>query len=389
MRAHAAALLKPLHLLLFLAVLNHAAFGGARIAVSLYALWLHASPLVVGVLISLFGLLPMFFSVTAGRLSDRVGARGPMLAGTATLVVGLLLPFVWPGLPALFMAAVLIGSGFVLFQVTVQNIVGFIGAPEDRPMNFSLLSLGFSVSGFLGPLVAGLAIDHIGHVFAFLLLFALPLAPLAVFAADRLALPPPPGLGPPKARHRLLDLFQDHNMRNVFIVTALLATAWDMFQFVMPIYGIRINLSATWIGIIMGSFSLATFVIRLALPMLARRFSSWRMLAGALFVAGATYTLFPLVENVPVLMLLAFVLGLGLGSSQPTVMSLLHNTAPAGRAGEAVGMRSTLINASQTTLPLLFGALGSALGLAPVFGVMAVCLVGGGFFAKRRIDVRS
>ena len=339
----------------------------------------------VGLVTSLFGVLPMLFSVSAGRLSDRVGARGPMLIGTATLTVGLALPFLWRSLPVLFIAAVLIGSGFVLFHVTVQNIVGFIGRPEDRQKNFNFLSLGFSTSGFLGPLIAGVSIDHIGHAYAFALLFALPLFPLAVLARDRLSLPRPPAPDAAPSPHRLFDFFENRNLRGVFIVTLLLATAWDMFQFVMPIYGIRIKLSATWIGIIMGSFALATFTIRLVLPMIVRRVNSWRMLAGAFFAASLSYALFPLVQSVPVLMALAFLLGLGLGSSQPMVMSLLHSMAPAGRAGEAVGLRSTLINASQTALPLSFGALGTAVGLAPVFIVMAMCLLGGGFFAKSRV----
>jgi MFS family permease len=66
-------------------------------------------------------------------------------------------------------------------------------------------------------------------------------------------------------------------------------------------------------------------------------------------------------ERAPLLLALAFVLGLGLGMAQPMVMSLLYSAAPAGRVGEAVGMRTSLVNLSQTAMPLVFGALGSAL----------------------------
>jgi len=45
--------------------------------------------------------------------------------------------------------------------------------------------------------------------------------------------------------------------------------------------------------------------------------------------------------------------------SQPMVMSLLHNTTPAGRVGEAIGVRMSLVNMSQIAMPLLFGALGT------------------------------
>jgi MFS family permease len=83
-------------------------------------------------------------------------------------------------------------------------------------------------------------------------------------------------------------------------------------------------------------------------------------------------------------MALAFVLGLGLGMSQPIVMSLLFSAAPPGRAGEAIGLRTTALNFVQTTIPLVFGALGTALGLAPIFWAMALVLAGGTAFARLR-----
>ena len=76
--------------------------------------------------------------------------------------------------------------------------------------------------------------------------------------------------------------------------------------------------------------------------------------------------------------------GMGLGGAQPMIMSLLSAKAPAGRAAEAIGVRSLIINMSQTGMPLLFGALGEALGMIPVFWAMAVCLVVSGCIARKR-----
>jgi hypothetical protein len=65
-------------------------------------------------------------------------------------------------------------------------------------------------------------------------------------------------------------------------------------------------------------------------------------------------------------------------------MSLIYATAPAGRAGEAVGIRAVVLNASHTVLPLLFGGLGATLGMYPVFWSMSTALAAGGWFANRR-----
>ena len=66
------------------------------------------------------------------------------------------------------------------------------------------------------------------------------------------------------------------------------------------------------------------------------------------------------------------------------LMSLLYGLAPPGRGGEAVGIRSTLLTGSQTFIPLSFGALGGALGMAPVFWMMAACLAGTVYYVRIR-----
>ena len=377
--------MRTLHLLILVTLLNHSAFAGTRVAVSLYAIHLHASPFTVGILMALYALLPMLFAVTMGRLSDRIGARMPMLAGSVVLAAGTIVPYLWQSLHALFLASVLIGSSFMMYHVAMQNIVGYIGPPEDRPVNFSLAALGFSVSGFAGPMLAGFGIDSIGHVLTFAALAAFPLIPIAVLGFNKLHLPRPHGHGaPPEPGRSIADLWRRRDLRGIFIASGILATAWDTFSFAIPLYGSRIGLSASSIGLVLGSFSVATFVVRAFLPALSRRLTAWPLLTASLAIAGATFFLFPLLERVALLMALAFVLGLGLGMSQPMVMALLHNTAPPGRVGEAVGVRMTLINMSQTGMPLLFGALGAVLGMAPVFWAMAVLLAAGTLYTHRR-----
>ncbi len=365
-------------------VLNHSVFVGSRVAVSLYAIHLQASPFTVGTLMSVYGVVPTLFAVSAGRLTDRVGPRLPLLAGSILVAAGALAPFVFPGLPALYAAATLIGSGFMLYQVTVQNTVGFIGKREDRPTNFSVLALGFSASAFIGPMLTGLAIDWAGHKTAFLLLAFLPLPGIAVLAADKLPLPRPPVQAARGGEHRLTDLFAHRELRGIFIISGVQSMAWELFSFMTPIYGSRIGLSASVIGVVMASFAVATFSVRLALPFLTRRLTAWRLLNFALLGSGITYLLFPLVTNVAMLMALAFVLGIGLGGSQPMVMALLHDAVPEGRTGEAVGIRATVVTTSQTLMPLLFGTLGSTLGVAPAFWAVAIALAAGSRVAKKR-----
>jgi MFS family permease len=376
--------------IILLTILAHTAFTSSRMTVSLYALKLQASPFTVGILMALYALLPMLLSVLAGRLIDRIGPRVPLLWGNAMLLCGVLMPFLLPGLSPLFAAATIIGSGFMLSHMISNNLVGAFGKPEDRAANFSWLSLGYSVSGSLGPLVAGFSIDWLGEQRAF--------AVMAVFAATALAVTfwrradlirhATPKLHP--SGHSVMDLVRNRNLRSVLIVSGMLSMGWDLFTFVMPIHCSNIGLSASTTGIIMGSFGAATFVVRLAMPALSRRLKEWQVITTAFVVSGTAYVLFPFVTSVALLMSIAFLLGLGLGCSQPMVMSLLYEASPAGRQGEVVGVRTTVLNISSTALPLVFGAVGSALGMGPVFWGISACLLTGGYAAGRKVRrVRS
>ena len=44
-----------------------------------------------------------------------------------------------------------------------------------------------------------------------------------------------------------------------------------------------------------------------------------------------------------------------------------------------------MINASQTGIPLVSGALAVAFGMAPVFWLLAACLLGGAVFVVRKV----
>ena len=364
-------------------LLLHLAFAGCRVNLSLFALHLDASPLVVGIILSLLALLPMTFAVGAGRIIDRIGVRKPMLLATVVVILGLIIGVVFPQIEALYLVSLIVGGGFMLFHIAVNHAVGVIGRPEDRVKNFSVIALTFSTSGFLGPMITGFAIDLIGYRGTFLLLAGSAVAALAVLMAKPLDIPRQEDIEAHSRNKRLIDLLRMPNMRRVFIVSGALSTSWDLFTFVVPIHGSRIGLSASQIGLLLGAFGIAVFVVRLLLPLFVHRTTEWQMLIFAMVVTGTGFILFPLVNTVPVLMLISFILGIGFGGAQPVIMSLLYTHAPPGRGGEAVAVRTLLINFSQAGMPLLFGALGAVLGMTPVFWTMGAVLAGSAWVLRK------
>ena len=373
-----------IYLIVLLCVLNHACFSGSRMVTSLYALELGASQFTIGVLMALYAICPLFFAIYAGRLADRLGPRGPMLAGTAGVGLAMLLPPLFPGLASLYASALLIGSSFHFFFVSVHGTTGGVGGPENRARNYALVSLGFSTAGLIGPFTAGFAIDHLGHLNAFLVLSAFTVAPFLLMWLKPGFLPKASKHKTDTSQHRVLDLWRMPKLRGAFIASGILSAAWDLFQFYFPIYGHSIGLSASVIGAVLATFALATFIVRTVLPAWARRTGEASILVYGIFISAAAFVMFPFFTNPWLLAGVAFILGLGVGSGQPMSMSLIYALAPGGRASEAAGLRVMVNNVAHLAIPLFFGSVGSAFGFVPVFVSNAAMLVAGAELMRRK-----
>jgi MFS family permease len=372
-----------IYLIVLLCILNHAAFTGSRVVFALYAIDFGASSFAIGVLVAFYALCPLLLAIYAGKLIDRVGASRPMLMGTLGVMIGVALPVVVPGLWALYACALLLGSSFMFFFVAVQGVTGAVGKPEDRGSNYGLLSIGFSIASFLGPLIAGFSIDHLGFRNALLVLSCtLVLSLLAQWWRASL-IPRPSSKTDKQAGESVLDLLRIAPLRRIFIASGFLSGAWDLYNFYMPVYAHSVNLSASAIGMILATFSAATLVIRVFLPRMMKNHDEIRILTVAIFVAGIAYAMFPFFTNAWMLAAISFLLGLGLGTGQPLSMNLIYNLAPAGRTSEAAGIRVTVNNMAHVTIPLLFGAIGSALGFTAVFVSNAAVLLGGAVINNR------
>jgi MFS family permease len=376
--------LKPLYLFIAISAATHFTYMGARLAVVLFAVHLQASDAVVGLLAALFGVLSAFLSVPGGRFMDRVGPARPMLACAIIMVAASSLSFFWPTLAPLFLVSTLLGTCYSLFFIGHTHWIGKIGAPEDRLKNINLASLGFSAATLVGPLSVGLVIDHFGHPAAFLMLARASLFPVAVLATKAIDAPPGRTQSERAAAHQgsVMQLMRDRRLRRIYGVSVMANATWNLVGFLVPLYGTQIGLSASTIGLILGAYSLASVVIRVFMSMLARRWTTWQLMIMSLAATGACFVVFPLVAGAPVLMALAFLIGLGIGLAGPLTQALLYDASPPGRVGEVMGLRVTAMNVTSTVVPLASGAVSAALGVFPVFWALAAVLMGGSYMTR-------
>jgi len=377
-------MMSPLLRLIAGQIFLHACMTGMRLATPLLALRDGHSALSVGVLLALFSLTQVFMAIPAGRYTDRHGLQKPMRMSVLLAAGGAGLSAVWPTFPVMCVSALLTGGATGLAVIALQRHVGRSARDTDHlKESFSWLAIGPSVSNFMGPMAAGLMIDHAGAVAAdtmgfraaFVLLCVMPL--ITWFWVRQV--PELPLQIPHKdaANHRIWDLLREPLMRRLLLVNWMLSSCWDVHTFVVPILGHERGFSASVVGFILGSFAVASALIRVVLPMVAKHLEEFRILTIAMVMTALIFAVYPFTQSPMGMGVCSVLLGFALGVVQPMVMSTLHQITPHHRQGEALGLRIMTVNASSVLMPMLFGVAGAAVGIGPVFWLVGL-VVGAG-----------
>ena len=372
-----------LHIAFSLLFFAFGSVSAARVLLTLFALELGADPFAVGMLTAVFDLCPLLLSWPVGRLADRFGARWLVLTGNVSGLAGLLVPFVFPRIEALFVAALLTGLSFAFYLVTLQNLIGVLSLPEQRARNFSTFSVIGAMTNFIGPLIAGFSIDHLGNAPACAAGAALPLCGGLVLLTLGSHLPG--GSGPTEGTHTsVIALLRDREIVRMLIISSLVQLGTDLYQFYIPLYGHGLGLSASAIGSVLATFAIASFLVRFGLTRLIARFGEESVLAAAFGLGAAGFVLVPLCDSAAALAAASFVFGLGMACGQPITTMLMFSRSAEGRSGEMLGLRLTANNLMRVAGPALFGLVASAAGLVAVFAINALMMAGGAVASRSR-----
>src|SRR6266853_5992889 len=116
---------------------------------------LGASPTIIGLLFGSFGVTMLLVSMPMGAVSDRIGRKGPMLAGLVALAASTLLFAYALALPALFAARLVQGAGDAITWVVGFALVAELYAPDERGRVTGIILGGTSVAYMIGPSIGG------------------------------------------------------------------------------------------------------------------------------------------------------------------------------------------------------------------------------------------
>ncbi|MGH8616735.1 MAG: MFS transporter [Burkholderiales bacterium] len=362
------------------AVIGFTASNAARVVFPLYALSLGAQPFEIGVLTSVFFVGPLLLSWAIGAFTDRAGPRWPLWLSVFFGTVGAVLPYFAGTMPVLYLASALSGLSFALFLGILQNLVGLLSAPEHRAQNFSNFSMTGAVATFLAPLIAGFSIDGWGNALACLVVAGMTLVVGAILWRWGSSLPGGNRhIGPGTS---ILKSLRDPGVVPLLTTSSFAQLGTDLFQFYIPIYGYGLGYSASAIGGVLASFAVACFVARFVLSRLIVRYGGARLLAYSFYIGAFGFVLIPFFQSAVALAVVAFIFGFGTGCSQPLITTLMFSHSTHGRTGEALGLRLTANNVARLAGPFVFGGIGSAFGIMPVFFTSAAMMGAGGLLSR-------
>lgn len=352
----------------------HACTQGMRLAASLEALRHDFGTWSVGLVLTMFALVPAVCAIPVGRLADRHGYHLPVRIAALSSLAGTLIAALVPGLAPLCIAAALCGAGSGVGMIAIQRSAGRLARDEvDRLRIFSWIALAPALAGLFGPMLAGTLIDHAGFSTAFGVLALLPAATLLLAQAVPRETGRVPGT-PGQRRARARNLLAMPGFRRLLFINWLVSACWDVHGFALPILGTERGLSASALGAVLGSYAMASMCVRLLIPVMASRLPRRRLLGGALLLTCSVFAIYPLLSSAWAMAVCAAVLGIALGAVQPAILATLHDVTPHERRGEAMAFRSMTVHLSMSIMPLVFGAAGASIGAALLFWGMSAAL---------------
>ena len=352
----------------------HACMATTRVTASLWVLHQGYGEASLGMLLSLFAVAPIALSLWAGRLADRHGFHRPVGVGVAMAFAGALLALAVQQVWAIAAGCLLCGGAVAVAAVAMQREAGLMAdAPGDLKRIFSWMALGPAMSNAVSPIVAGVLIDHFSMSAAFGLATALPV--LAWVLARKVPCNPPVVLTKSFRQRAAWDLFRLPAYRRLLLVNLALSSGWDAHSFVVPVVGHARGLSASSIGLVLGSFAVAATVVRLAIVRFSDHIDEGRALRTAMAVATLTFVAYAWLPGTVGLIVGSALLGTALGSVQPMILAMMHHATPPERHGQALGLRMLTVNGATVAMPIGFGMLAAATALAAPMWLMATALL--------------
>ncbi len=271
----------------------------------------------IGIVMSAFAIGVFCFRPLVGKQIDKVGRKAVLLAGTAIFVIAPLLYIFIPSIAVLLPVRVFHGLGLAAFGTASITLITDVAPLTSRSEVISYTGMVNTIAFALGPVLGSFVGNKWGHPVLFTMVAAIAFLCLALslFLKETI---------PEKAAKNDIDYWKAVKQRRVLVATT-------MILIIGLVHGGIIFYISTFIketmrlneGLFFAVYGMAAFVIRIAVGPLSNKFGRGPLIVGSiLFLAGGIFCL-SVTTGAVMLLTAAAIYGLGFGSHQPTLTTLV------------------------------------------------------------------
>lgn len=368
----------------FLAVvIDLMGFGIVLPLLPFYASEFNATPVVIGLLYSIYSFAQLIFSPIWGGLSDRVGRRPIMLVSTLGAAIAYVIFGLAHSLTILFLSRLIAGimGGNIS---TAQAYVADVTTPENRAKGMGLIGAAFGIGFLFGPAIAAVLIHpsfmnilHISEHNRFavpgffaalmsLLSFLLVFFKLPETVDQKTRIADAKIIKPTIFSPKFWTLaFEDKKSRVPFLFTMLIGCmllssfGQSSLYSALPLFcETMFSISAEKVGLMFAFMGLIGVLAQgMAIRPLVKKYSEEILfLTGAVFMTVG-FILISLSPSKSVLMISLTVMTLGWSLIIPTLASLISKEADPAQVGATMGISQGMASLGRVIGPTWGGVL--------------------------------
>jgi MFS family permease len=351
-----------------------------------------ASGYEIGLIASIYALLPLLIAVPMGRWVGKFGEIPLLFIGCLSFIIlGVAFAFL-NNIIAIAAATSLAGVAHLSNVAASQAMVANKSAMNLQDQNFGYFSFATSLGHSVGPILGGLIAGSAGvlprsstSAFIFAALLALlSLVPFFLFKSikELRTQQERDAAGAIKAR----DVLSRPGIKPAIWTSLSVAAANDVLVVILPLVGTEKGISPVVIGAILSIRSAAAMISRFLLGRLTTSYGSARTMNYSIFLS-ALFLFASIYANSSIALGLSMaIVGFLLGIGQPLTMSIVSKKTPVGERAMAISIRLFGNRMGQFLVPLAAGALAAPFGASSVFIGLGVLVASAGAVSAATLD---
>lgn len=319
----------------------------------------------IGLIVAAASLLPAVFSVTAGEIADRWGARRTLLTSALVYGLGSLAMAAAPDYRLLIPLQIASGFARSAGWVASQTYTANMGEPRERADHLSRLSFFANGSMIVYPLLFGPLASLAGYQVSLAamgllsLLYAAIAFSLPTVLAERTT-PPQRSTG---GFGVAVGLTRQPGIQVVLLLTFV--RLWNSYGWrpFIPLYLRGLGHDDILVGSVLAASAGVSTVTTLGAAWLARRSSNEVATAATLGLGTVGTAIAPWMTSVPAVYVPGVLIGTGVGVSLPLLMATVSREVAPDQRGVALGLRTGMNSAASMLAPVAVGAIAAPFGL--------------------------